>query len=179
MDCSTPGSLSITNSWSLLKLRSIESVMPSNHLILCRPLLLLPSMFPKWQGSVQNEYTGLLVPKLLSISGEQAHSVKPVPTLLSVGSGATVGSPGHAAGSASRVLQQSKKAISKTRQTKIKADQVPLFEGRHRQDQLQLCVLTSASWEDHFCQIEILGTSLVGPVVETLNFQCRGCGFNP
>ena len=34
--------LSITNSWSLLKLMSIESVMPSNHLILCRPLLLLP-----------------------------------------------------------------------------------------------------------------------------------------
>ena len=35
----------ITNSWSLLKLLSIESVMPSNHLILCRPLLLLPSIF--------------------------------------------------------------------------------------------------------------------------------------
>ena len=39
-------SLSITNSWSSLKLMSIESVMPSNHLILCRPLLLLPSIFP-------------------------------------------------------------------------------------------------------------------------------------
>ena len=39
-------SLSITNSWSLLKLMSIESVMPSNHLILCRPLLLPPSLFP-------------------------------------------------------------------------------------------------------------------------------------
>ena len=39
-------SLFITNSWSLLKLISIESVMPSNHLILCRPLLLLPSIFP-------------------------------------------------------------------------------------------------------------------------------------
>ena len=39
-------SLSITNSWSLLKLMSIESVMPSNHLILCCPLLLLPSIFP-------------------------------------------------------------------------------------------------------------------------------------
>ena len=38
-------SLSITNSWSLLKLTSIESVMPSNHLILCRPLF-LPSVFP-------------------------------------------------------------------------------------------------------------------------------------
>ena len=39
-------SLSITNSWSLPKLMSIESVMPSNHLILCCPFLLLPSIFP-------------------------------------------------------------------------------------------------------------------------------------
>ena len=40
-------SLSITNSWSPPKPMSIESVMPSNHLILCRPLLLLPAIFPK------------------------------------------------------------------------------------------------------------------------------------
>ena len=39
-------SLSVTNSCSLLKLMSIESIMPSNHLILCHPLLLLPSIFP-------------------------------------------------------------------------------------------------------------------------------------
>ena len=39
-------SLSITNSWSLLKLMSIKSVMPSSHLILCHPLFLLPSIFP-------------------------------------------------------------------------------------------------------------------------------------
>ena len=39
-------SLSIINSWSLFKLTSTESVMPSNHLILCCPLLLLPSIFP-------------------------------------------------------------------------------------------------------------------------------------
>ena len=39
-------SLSITNFWSLLKLMSIKSVMPQNHLILCHPLLLLPSIFP-------------------------------------------------------------------------------------------------------------------------------------
>ena len=45
MDCSTPG-LTITNSWSLLKLMSIELVMPSNLLILCHPLLLSPSVFP-------------------------------------------------------------------------------------------------------------------------------------
>ena len=39
-------SLSITNSWSVLKLMSIESVMSSNHLILCHPLFFLPSVFP-------------------------------------------------------------------------------------------------------------------------------------
>ena len=39
-------SLSIASSWSLLKLMSSESVMPSSHLILCHPLLLLPSIFP-------------------------------------------------------------------------------------------------------------------------------------
>ena len=39
-------SLSVINSWSLLKFMSIESVMPSNHLILCHPLLLPPSVFP-------------------------------------------------------------------------------------------------------------------------------------
>ena len=73
--------LSITNSWSLLKLMSIESVMPSNHLILCRPLLFLPSIFPsirefsnesvlriRWPRywsfsfsiSPSNEYSGLI-----------------------------------------------------------------------------------------------------------------------
>ena len=50
MDCSMPGSmpasLSFTISWSLLKLMSMESVVASNHLILCCPLLLLPSTFP-------------------------------------------------------------------------------------------------------------------------------------
>ena len=43
---SCPSSLSITKSRSLLKLMSIESVMPSNHLVLCHPLLLLPLIFP-------------------------------------------------------------------------------------------------------------------------------------
>ena len=46
MDCSTPGFPLFTMSQSLLKLMSVESVMPSNHLILCHPLLLLPSIFP-------------------------------------------------------------------------------------------------------------------------------------
>jgi len=48
MECSTPG-FPITNSQSLLKLVSIESVMPANHLILCRCFLLLPSIFPSIQ----------------------------------------------------------------------------------------------------------------------------------
>ena len=83
----TPGtatrqaSLSITSSWSLLKLMSIKSMMPSNHLIFCRPLLLLPSIFlsisvfsnesvlhirwPKYQSfsfriSPRNDYSGLI-----------------------------------------------------------------------------------------------------------------------
>ena len=46
LDSSTPGFLSFTISWILLKLMSIESVMSSNHIILCHPLLLLSSIFP-------------------------------------------------------------------------------------------------------------------------------------
>ena len=46
MDSACQASLSITDSWSLFKLMSIKSVMPSNHLILCHPLLFLPSIFP-------------------------------------------------------------------------------------------------------------------------------------
>ena len=74
-------SLSITNSQSLLKLMSVESTMPSNHLILCHPLLVLPSIFPsitvfskesvlriRWPKywsfsfslSPSNEYSGLI-----------------------------------------------------------------------------------------------------------------------
>ena len=46
MDWARQASLSITNTWSLPKLMSIELVMPSNHMILCLTLLLLPSIFP-------------------------------------------------------------------------------------------------------------------------------------
>ena len=46
VDCSTPDFLSFTISLSLLKITSIELMIPSNHLILCHPLLLLPSIFP-------------------------------------------------------------------------------------------------------------------------------------
>ena len=98
-------SLSFTISWSLLKLISIESVMPSNHLILCHPLLLLPSIFasirvfsnesslhirwPKyWRFSISpsNEYSGLISFRidwfdLLAVQGTlkslfQHHSLK-------------------------------------------------------------------------------------------------------
>ena len=82
MDCvAHQASLSITNSWSLFKLMSIPSVMPSNHLILCHPLLFPLSLFPsirvfsnelvlriKWpkywsfsfSNSPSNEYSGLI-----------------------------------------------------------------------------------------------------------------------
>ena len=46
MECNTPGFLSFTVSQSLFKFTFIESVMPSNHFILCHPLLFLPSIFP-------------------------------------------------------------------------------------------------------------------------------------
>ena len=76
MDCGTPGFLSFTISWSLLKLMSIELVMPSNHLILYHPLL-SPSIFPRtsvfskelalcirqpknWSISPSNEYPRLI-----------------------------------------------------------------------------------------------------------------------
>ena len=49
MDWSTPGFPVLTFSQSLLKLMSIESVMPSKHLVLCHPLLLLPSIFPSFR----------------------------------------------------------------------------------------------------------------------------------
>ena len=57
--------MSITNSWSLLKLMSIESVMPSNHLILYRPLLLPPSVFPSIRG-FSNESVLIRWPKYWS-----------------------------------------------------------------------------------------------------------------
>ena len=47
--------LSIANSWSLLRLMSIKSVMPSNHLVFCRPLLLLPSIFPNIRVLISDE----------------------------------------------------------------------------------------------------------------------------
>ena len=81
MDCSTPGFLFITNSQNLLRLMPIKLVMPSNHVIFCHPLFLLPSIFPNirvffnesflhigwskyWSFSVSisfsNEYSGLI-----------------------------------------------------------------------------------------------------------------------
>ena len=71
-------SLSITNSWSLLKLMSIESVMPSNHLILCHPLLLLPSIFPSIRIFSNESVLHIRWPKYwsfsFSISSSNEHS---------------------------------------------------------------------------------------------------------
>ena len=61
-------SLSITNAWSLLKLRSIESVMPSNRLILCHPLLLLPSIFSSIRVFPNESVLHIRWPKCFSFS---------------------------------------------------------------------------------------------------------------
>ena len=68
MDWSSQASLSIINSWSLLKLMSIESEMPSNHLILCRPLLLLPSIFPSIRVVSNESLLHIRWPKYWSFS---------------------------------------------------------------------------------------------------------------
>ena len=67
MDCSIQG-FSITNSRSLLKLMSIESVMPSSHLSLCRPLLLLPSIFPSVRVFSNESVLCIRWPKYWSLS---------------------------------------------------------------------------------------------------------------
>ena len=61
-------SLFFTISWSLLKVMSIESVMPSNHLILCHPLLLLPSIFPSIRVSSNDSALHIRWPKYWSFS---------------------------------------------------------------------------------------------------------------
>ena len=63
-----PASLSITNYCSLLKLMSIESLVPSNHLILCRPLLLLPSIFPRIRVFSNESVLRIRWPKYWSFS---------------------------------------------------------------------------------------------------------------
>ena len=60
-------SLSITNSWSLLKLMSIQSVMESNHLILCCPLLLLPSILPNIRVFSNESVLHIRWPKYLEL----------------------------------------------------------------------------------------------------------------
>ena len=102
MDCSMQASLSLISSWSLLKVMSIELLMPSNYLILCCPLLFLPSVFPSirvfssefiswlkyWSFSINpsNDYSGLISFRiawfnLLAVQGTlksllQHHSLK-------------------------------------------------------------------------------------------------------
>ena len=100
-------SLSITISWSLLKLMSIESVMPSNHLILCCPLLLLPSILPSirvfsnelahrirwpkcWSFSISpsNEYSGLISFRIDLMSKGLSRLSSPAPQFESIDSSA-------------------------------------------------------------------------------------------
>ena len=66
--------MSITNSQSLLKLMSIESVMPSNHLILCHPLLLLPLIFPSIRVFSNESVLHIRWPKYWSFSYSISHS---------------------------------------------------------------------------------------------------------
>ena len=68
MDCSTPGFPSVPNSQSLLRLMSIELVIPSNHLIICRPLLLLPSIFPSIRVFSNESVLHIRWPKYWSFS---------------------------------------------------------------------------------------------------------------
>ena len=68
MNCSTPPSLSINNSQSSSKLMSIESVMPSSHLILCRPLLLLPPIHPSIRVFSNESTLRMRWPKYCSFS---------------------------------------------------------------------------------------------------------------
>ena len=78
MNCRTPCFLSFTISWSLFKLMSIESLMPSNHLILYHPLLLLPSIFPSFRVFSSKSTLCIRWPKYwrftFSISHSNEHS---------------------------------------------------------------------------------------------------------
>ena len=68
MDCRCQASLSITNSQSLLKLMSIESVMPSKNLMLCHPFLTLPSIFPSIKFFSNESVLHIRWPKYYSFS---------------------------------------------------------------------------------------------------------------
>ena len=82
MNCSTPGTLSITNSRSSLKLESIESMMPSSHLILCRSLLLLPPILPSIRVFSNESTLHMRWPKYWSFSFSISPS-KEIPGLIS------------------------------------------------------------------------------------------------
>ena len=68
MNCSMQASLSFTNSQNLLKLMSIGSVMPSNHLIFCHPLLLLPSIVPSIRVFSNESVLCIMWPKYWNFS---------------------------------------------------------------------------------------------------------------
>ena len=74
MDCSTPGLPVHCQTWSVLKLMSIESVIPSNHLIFCHPLLFLPSIFPNIRVFSKESFLHIRWPKYWSFSFSISHS---------------------------------------------------------------------------------------------------------
>ena len=82
MHSSMPGFLSFTISWSLLKLMSLESVMPSSRLVLCDPLLLLPSIFPSIRVFSNESVLHIRWPKYWSFSFSIIPS-KEIPGLIS------------------------------------------------------------------------------------------------
>ena len=78
-------SLSITNSWSLLKLMSIKSMMPSNYLILCCPLLLPPSIFPSIRVFSNESVLDIRWPKYWSFSfSMNSQEFSPTPQFKSI-----------------------------------------------------------------------------------------------
>ena len=82
MNCSTPAALSITNSRSSLKLTSIELAMPSSHIILCRPLLLLPPIPPSIRVFSNESALRMRWPKYWSFSFSMVPS-REIPGLIS------------------------------------------------------------------------------------------------
>ena len=145
-------SLSITNSQSLLKLKSIESVMPSNHLILCCPLLLPPSIFPRKRVFSNESVLRIRWPKY-EYSGLISFRIDWF-DLLTVHAWHLV----KAHGELVIILWSSKIEITV---------HISLWEMEAQRG------LECASKSGH--QWDFPGS----PVVKTPRFHCRGCGFDP
>ena len=177
-------SLSIINSWSLPKPMSTESVMPSNHLILCRPLLLLPSIFPsirvfsnksvlriRWPKywsfcfsiSPSNEYSGLISFRMDCLISLQSKGVSRVFSNTTVQKHQFFGTQVNL--TVSPVLSLSLAPCVST---------LPLNRLWYPQGFWQFLM---RAWKvDERGRTRGLPS---GPVVKTPNFHCRGHKFNP